>query len=253
MRYRMECVGVMTAVAMMMAGCSQSPPKCSDPDTLKLVKEIILQKLGSTTELRSMTFTDMDRMHAVDIELPRASAFDEAIKKYTCDATLKVKPDFEMAITYESQLDDNGEHIVGVKGGNVSDLYGLSEALDRVAANSTPKPKSASTAKSQPAAQSSRDPFIGTWTGQLEGNGEMTVTPAQDGYDLSISVSSGDGCFGTFSGKAIRSGNVLTIPSTPDESCELTVSVTGNTASVNEKSCSTWHGAACGFTGTLQR
>ena len=63
------------------------------------------------------------------LELPRASAFDEKIKKYSCEAKMIVGGSIQLPITYESQLDDSNQHIVAVGGILKGDIYAISYTL----------------------------------------------------------------------------------------------------------------------------
>jgi hypothetical protein len=63
------------------------------------------------------------------IELPRASAFDEKIKKYSCAAKLIVGGTIQLPITYESQLDDKNQHIVSVGGISRGDLLAVQAGM----------------------------------------------------------------------------------------------------------------------------
>jgi hypothetical protein len=63
------------------------------------------------------------------IEFPRASAFDEKIKKYSCEAKLVAGGAYQLPIIYESQLDDKGQHIVSVGGISRGDLLGVKSGL----------------------------------------------------------------------------------------------------------------------------
>lgn len=100
------------------------PPKCSDDDTFSLVRQIILKQIGGGEGLSEKEIKDN-----IKIELPRASAFDEKIKKYSCDAKLVVGGMYELPITYESQLDDKSQHIVAVGGIRRGDLIALQAGL----------------------------------------------------------------------------------------------------------------------------
>ncbi len=115
---------VATVVVSVLTACGQEPPKCSDDDTSSLVRKIILDQLGGGEGLSEKEIKDN-----MKIEFPRASAFDEKIKKYNCEAKLIVGGMYELPITYESQLDDKGQHIVSVAGISRGDLFALQAGM----------------------------------------------------------------------------------------------------------------------------
>ncbi len=123
----MRYIKKLTGIALMVAaasftGCVKEPPKCSDEDTLTLVRKIILDQIGGSEKL-----TEKEIKDNLKIEYSRASAFEEKIKKFSCDAKLIVGGTVEMPITYESQLDDNNQHIVSV--GGISEIDRVSLEL----------------------------------------------------------------------------------------------------------------------------
>lgn len=113
-----------TVVVSFLAACGKEPPKCSDEDTFSLVRKIILDQLGGGEGLSEKEIKDN-----MKIEFPRASAFDEKIKKYSCEAKLTVGGMYELPITYESQLDDKGQHVVSVGGIRRGDLFALQAGM----------------------------------------------------------------------------------------------------------------------------
>ena len=94
-----------------LAGCQDSVPKCSDDATIELVKTILSDMLG-----RAGDETEAEMKSQMVIEYARASAFDEAIQKYTCEGKLVAGGTYQLPITYESQIGDDGQHIVFVGG-----------------------------------------------------------------------------------------------------------------------------------------
>jgi uncharacterized protein YecT (DUF1311 family) len=113
-----------TAMTAILAGCTKEPPKCSDDKTTNLVRKIILDQIGGSEGL-----TEKEIKDNMKIEYPRASAFDEKIKKYSCEAKLIAGDTYQLPITYESQLDDSGKHIVAVGGIRMGDLYGVKAGI----------------------------------------------------------------------------------------------------------------------------
>lgn len=119
-------------VAGVATGCSMlgpQVPKCSDEETLDLVRQIMSEQFGftGTNEIPIETLR-----RVLSIELPHATSLEENIKKYTCEATLHVKKpsgDTTIPITYTSQLDDNDQHLVHGGGFNQLDLLVMTGAL----------------------------------------------------------------------------------------------------------------------------
>lgn len=102
--------------------CTQEVPKCADDKTLGLVKSIIVEKVGV-----SGTANRQNAKSALKLDYPRASGFDEKIKKYTCEAKLSADS-VDLSVTYESQLDDKNVHLVAVSLSGL-DLAALQAAL----------------------------------------------------------------------------------------------------------------------------
>jgi uncharacterized protein YecT (DUF1311 family) len=113
-----------TVIASFLVACGKEPPKCSDDDTFSLVRKIVLDQLGGGEGL-----TEAEIKENMKIEFPRASAFDEKIKKYSCEAKLIVGGTIQLPITYESQLDDKNQHIVSVGGIRRGDLFALQAGM----------------------------------------------------------------------------------------------------------------------------
>lgn len=138
------CLGILgTVIVALLIGCSKEPPKCSDDSTIKLVRQIILNNMGGSEGLSEKEIQDN-----MKIEYPRASAFDEKIKKYSCEAKLIAGGAYELPITYESQIDDKGQHIVAVGGLRTGDLVilkaGIVEAIMKsrtTKSEATPQPQ----------------------------------------------------------------------------------------------------------------
>jgi len=123
------------------AGCAREPPKCSDEDTITLVRQIIVDQLDNHEGM-----TDKELQENMRIEFPRASALDEKIKKYSCEAKLIAGGAVELPITYESQLDDKNQHIVSVGGVSRGDLIALQSAItESIKKNRTAREGEAST------------------------------------------------------------------------------------------------------------
>jgi uncharacterized protein YecT (DUF1311 family) len=114
-------------LAPLLLACTKEPPKCSDAATVALVKEIIFDKLGLDAAAR-----DKIGVRLLDsiltLENMRPSAYEEKIKKFSCEATLVAKRDrvqgdsYRLPIHFESQLDDKNGHIVALKDVLIADL-----------------------------------------------------------------------------------------------------------------------------------
>lgn len=234
---------------VLLAGCAKTPPKCSDEDTASLVRKIILDQFGGSEGL-----TEKEILENLKIELPRASSYDEKIKKYSCEAKLVAGNKYQLPITYESQLDDQNQHVVSVSGiAPVDQIYLKSAFTDAIeesrSAQNVVAPQSAPVAN-----DSLSQKIAGAWQGTLEGDGGMEIKVAPTGFDVAVNVSDASGCAGSVEGHATLSGNLLTlIKKEEDQVCTITARFSGDTAELNEDNCSGYHGAACGFTGTLNK
>ena len=70
MKGKIYVVLVLMVIAVIFLGCSNKTPKCSDADTLKLVREIILEKTGGNPDL-----SKKENQENIKIENPRATIF----------------------------------------------------------------------------------------------------------------------------------------------------------------------------------
>ncbi len=236
-------------LATSLAGCSKKPPTCSDDDTLSLVRKIIIEQIGGSEGLSEETQDN------IKIEFPRASAYDEKIKKYSCEAQLVAGTMYKLPITYESQLDDNNQHIVSVSGISIIDLFAIKAGLrEGIEKNRGSKDETTSLPQQQETSTAFVVPSItGVWRGTLEGDGEMEIKATPIGFDVTLSVST-SGCAGSIDGTGSLSGKTLTLTKKDDDQiCTITVKFVDDTATVDENNCSYYHGAACGFSGTLKK
>lgn len=117
----------MCAITTLLSGCTKEPPKCSDEKTISLVKSIILDMLGGKGDPAEKDIKD-----AMKIEFTRATAYDKNIKKYSCEGDLIANDTYKLPITYESQLDDNGKHIVAVSRFRNADAVMVTSALANI-------------------------------------------------------------------------------------------------------------------------
>lgn len=97
--------------------CSSKPPQCSEADTISLIRQNIVQNLGSDHPASKMSSKDLE--NKLTIQNSRASNYNETIKKYSCQCTLIIPREdgtqYKVDIEYESQLDDKNKHIVIIK------------------------------------------------------------------------------------------------------------------------------------------
>jgi hypothetical protein len=151
---------IMACLITFLTACTKDAPKCSDDGTLSLVRKIILDKIGSIEG-----FTEKEIQDNMKIELPRASAFDEKIKKYSCEATVNAGDVYQLPINYESQLDDKNQQIVSVHGIAIRDLngvaYGIIEGIKKSRAEKGVNPKSSEAPSApKPTEQANTTPAI---------------------------------------------------------------------------------------------
>lgn len=145
MKSKFYVVILATVIATMFLGCSRQAPKCSDDDTITLVRKIILDQIGGSEGLSEKEIKDN-----MKIEYPRATAHDDKIKKYSCEAKLIAGDAYQLPITYASQLDDKNQHIVSVGGIMRVDLVSV-HAVIKENLIKTKAPKSETTQVQAPA------------------------------------------------------------------------------------------------------
>jgi len=187
------------------------------------------------------------------LELTAAGPFDKKNKKYSCEAKLVAGGSYKFPITYESLLGDDGQQVVELKGINENTLAIIKSALtDRIkkgkaTINETGKNEALSQAK-----QVSASDISGTWRGS---NVDMTIKPLPKGFDIGLVVSSLSRCTGgDISGSGTLSNNIMRLTKIDnDQTCTVTINFVGDTANISEDNCLSFHGAACGFAGTLQK
>lgn len=146
MKNKIGAIAVTMFASVIATGCAKEPPKCSDNETITLMRQIIVDQLGGREGV-----TDNELIENIKFEFSRASSFDDKIKKYSCETKLIAGGSIELPITYESQLDDKNQHIVSVGGISRRDLaslhYAISEGIAKSRATkeeTTSKPESAS-------------------------------------------------------------------------------------------------------------
>jgi hypothetical protein len=97
--------------------------------------------------------------------------------------------------------------------------------------------------------------LVGTWRAKQKNFLAMSVTRVPTGLAVSLGVEDKP-CIGGIGGVGTFSGDLLTIVSNNKKdsvTCKLRITFSGDTAQIEEEECSHWHGAACGFTGTLYK
>lgn len=102
-------IGIMAA-ALVFTGCNTEPPKCSDEKVTSVVLKLLAESLASIDKL------DAAAVRAkLSLEFPMATALDEKIKKYSCDANLVVSGGYKINIGYTSQVGDDNRNVVSLK------------------------------------------------------------------------------------------------------------------------------------------
>lgn len=170
-----KLIGMTATVAVsVLAGCSvveSQVPKCSDQDTLDLVRQIIAQSSGLTNGRSIPTKT---LRSALEIEYPHAISLEENIKKYTCEAGLRVKgsdgSQGKTNIQYSSQLDDDDQHLVQVQGFTGIDQVMLSAAIGAILH-----------VQKQPAAAAESSPVVAP--AQITNEGVATEMPSSEDFE----------------------------------------------------------------------
>jgi len=146
------------ATALLVSACSTEPPKCSDEQTTSLVLKLLSESLASIDK------SNVDAVKAkLSLEFPLATALDEKIKKYSCDANLVVSGGYKMNISYTSQVGDDNRHVVSLKEMSGIQVLPLRMALaavlsEKAAAPPTPATTPTAEAPSAVAAQVSFEP-----------------------------------------------------------------------------------------------
>jgi uncharacterized protein YecT (DUF1311 family) len=127
-----------------LTGCINEIPKCSDERTIILLKDALTETLGIENLKDNIVISDM-----------RPTGLNKSIKKYSCEATLRNltsgnQQQFASPIKYESQVNDDGEHLVLIANLDSSLGYVVSSIMinavlqqkvpDGVLDKATPKP-----------------------------------------------------------------------------------------------------------------
>jgi len=240
---KLVCTAAFLCSTLLATGCTTEPPKCSDDSTLDLVRKILLNKMDlnlSDTEMRTI----------LKFEYPRATAIDEKIKKLSCESKLIAGDTIELPITYESQLDDQKQHLVGVGHISLWDVE-MVEGAVRDKLKRQALAKNASTLATP--TTDIKHPIVGFWRGKLEGDGEMQIMATRDGFDIVLDVST-ENCGGKIEGRAQLNGKTLTLrKKEKDQTCIITANFEKGQVTVMEDNCMLYHGMTCGFSGTLEK
>lgn len=107
-------------ISGLLSACSKDAPKCGDEATLEVLRSIILEQGTIVAKgqddglLKSLN--EKEQKENLKFDMPRASAHDEKIRKYSCEAKLTAGGKWELPITYSSQLDDSNHHLVAFDG-----------------------------------------------------------------------------------------------------------------------------------------
>ncbi|WP_051306126.1 lysozyme inhibitor LprI family protein [Massilia alkalitolerans] len=137
---------VILSTALLVA-CTKEAPKCSEPSTLALVKQILLDEMSADAETKKLVDS------YISFENTRPSAFDEKIRKFSCEASMSVRAggegsgSYNVPIEFESQLDDKGDHIVAVTKLLPGDRQQVVAHLNAALAHAKPAPAPAAGAE----------------------------------------------------------------------------------------------------------
>lgn len=173
----------------------------------------------------------------------------------TVDGVVRVAlPSLDLCVVTQESVYDNrifreGENAKVVEGSDdwklATDIWAA--AFERYMLNDTPAP--------------CREPIsinqnVGTWIGSLAGESQrvMSIKKSGSNYLVSIDIRS-PGCIGSIDGIASISDNALKLVKVEDDkTCEITATISANTAQLSQKGCTYYHGAACdGFSGTYRK
>jgi len=140
---------VVAVMAILLTACSKQPPKCGDDETLDIIRKIILEQIDQFYALPSnhwmgggdwfkgsKSLTDKEIKDNLKFETPQATGYDKDIKKYSCEVKLVAGGQWELPISYESLLDDKGQHLVNIDGAASSKLDYITSALIKGVKNS---------------------------------------------------------------------------------------------------------------------
>lgn len=109
-------------------------PTCSDETTLTLVRQILSENIAETG--RELPPEELEKR--LTFTLPHATKLEENIRKYSCEATLIAKnksTEHKMSLEYESQLDDNNNHLVQITNITNGDVDAMKSILTAEKAN----------------------------------------------------------------------------------------------------------------------
>lgn len=223
MNYRLNTLTL--AITMIIAGCSQEPPKCSDPETFAVIRQIIVENLGPDHPVAKLGAAAIEKL--IVIQNARASSYDEKVKKFTCDALLVGQGQvgdqpLQINIKYESQLDDSKNHLVSINNLSTGSLILLYANLGIQTAPQSSPSATLSTPENAPAAQTLK---------------EISITGVIDsGTDLS-NISSPDNKVASFANDSDIGRKIFAVCKV-DEKCSITATVDGDDVIQTVKSIS---------------
>lgn len=139
MKIKITFIAIILAAGLF--ACSAEPPKCSDPETVALIRQIIVDN-RSGINLPDLKLSSKELEDMILIQNPRSSGYDGKIKKYSCEGTLIVRNkvddlQYKGNIKYASQLDDKKQHIVMLDGFSIFDSVLISTILSKSMPNAT--------------------------------------------------------------------------------------------------------------------
>lgn len=179
-------------------------------------------------------------LSAIDVNDITEKNRDDKTGTLSCRATITMNTTKKVPVSYKIEQHNDGKFLLTF------------EVLDE-AENTTPP---VARQLDQPAAATIASSIPGSWKGSLDGgDGTMKIKLTPTGFDVALDMSGAD-CIGSINGTGSLSNNILTFSNksdVDDQICAITIKFAGNTANIDENSCSSFHGMACAFSGTLNK
>lgn len=238
------CAAV-AGLTLLLAGCSSKPPGCSDSETLTKVRRILANQGLAVDGADQDPDLDSKLKDILRFEGTRATQYEKQVKKYSCEATLNVASKYELPIQYESQVNDQKEHLVRATRYSGMNFMALAGPLTKAY-----KEMSSSASKAPPSTINF-GVVGGDWKAK---DATLQILPLPSGTYLSVDVATA-GCAGSVDrAPASVSGNVITaVKKEGTNVCTLKATVDGKVVHVEEDDCLAFHGPACSFSGDYSR
>lgn len=94
-----------------LAGCTEKAPSCSDPQTLSLIRQIMIDNTASE-QIKSQMTPDIAET-LIKFSNARALGYDKEVNIYHCNAHMEVSNQISYDLTYDSQrLEDGSSYAV---------------------------------------------------------------------------------------------------------------------------------------------